>query len=189
VIAASGALIALRHCESSGQAPDAPLTETGYAQAERLAEALASHGITRIVSSPYRRARESALPLAKRLGLEIEIDERLAERRLSSTHIDDWRAYVERSFVEPEARAPGGESGGEALARGWAALHDALRSGRTLIASHGQLLSLVLHRIDARFGFAGRLAMTNPDVFRIERSAAGALHFERLWESAPSARN
>ncbi len=178
------ALLAVRHCESSGQAPDAPLTAAGYAQAERLADALGSQGIARIVSSPYRRARETALPLAQRLGIEIEVDERLAERRLSPAPLAlaDWRAHVERSFREPDARAPGGESGREAVTRGWAALHDALRVDRTLIASHGQLLSLVLHRIDARFGFAGWSAMTNPDVFRIERDGEGALRFDRAWD-------
>src|SRR5688572_30586312 len=45
-------LYLVRHCQSSGQAPDAPLTPLGRQQAERLATTLRSHGIARIVSSP-----------------------------------------------------------------------------------------------------------------------------------------
>jgi 2,3-bisphosphoglycerate-dependent phosphoglycerate mutase len=177
-------LLAVRHCESNGQWPDAELTAAGRAQAERLAEALSSQGIARIVSSPYARARETIAPLAGRLGLAIEVDERLAERRLSPLPVDDWRAHVARSFEDLDARAAGGESGGEALARAWAAVQDALETPGSLIVSHGQLLSLVLHHIDRRFGFAEWQAMTNPDVFQIERTPDGALRFERAWPEA-----
>ncbi|WP_420544295.1 histidine phosphatase family protein [Symbiobacterium thermophilum] len=37
----------IRHCEASGQAADAPLTERGRAQAAELAERLAGLGIRR----------------------------------------------------------------------------------------------------------------------------------------------
>jgi len=126
----------------------------------------------------------SELAAARRLGLTIEVDERLAERRLSPRPIDDWRGHVARSFEDLDARAAGGESGREALVRAWAAVQDALETPGTLIVSHGQLLSLVLHRIDGRFGFAGWQAMTNPDVFRFERTAGGELRFEHAQPEA-----
>jgi 2,3-bisphosphoglycerate-dependent phosphoglycerate mutase len=178
------AVLVVRHCESSGQAPGASLTAKGRQQAEALARWLEESAIARIVSSPYARAVETISPFAQRRGLAVALDERLAERRLSPAPIDDWRDYVARSFAEPDARAPGGESGGEALARGWAALCDALAQPGSLLVSHGQLLALVLHRIDARFGFAAWQAMTNPDVFQIERSASGELRFARVWRAS-----
>jgi len=49
-------LLLIRHCESSGQAPDAPLTEAGYEQAIELARLLAEEPIELILSSPFRRA-------------------------------------------------------------------------------------------------------------------------------------
>lgn len=178
--AGESAILAVRHCASEGQAPEAGLTARGREQALHLADAIAGrHPVARIVSSPYRRARESIAPLASRLGLRVEIDERLAERRLSPVSRDDWREFVRRSFDDLDARAPGGESGREALARGWSALHDALASPGALIVSHGQLLGLVLHRIDAGFGYADWEAMANPDVFRIARTAGGGLCFTR----------
>ena len=47
--------------------------------AERTAASLASRDITVVRSSPLERARETAAPLAEKLGLEIGIDERVIE--------------------------------------------------------------------------------------------------------------
>jgi broad specificity phosphatase PhoE len=51
----------------------------GCQQAARLAERLAAAGVDRIVSSPQRRAYETAQPLADRLGLPVEVLDGLAE--------------------------------------------------------------------------------------------------------------
>ena len=59
---------------------DPRLTELGHSQAAEAAEVLARHPITRIVASPYTRALQTATPLAKKLGLPIEIDPLIRER-------------------------------------------------------------------------------------------------------------
>ena len=61
------------------QPQDPPLTEAGESQAAQIAERLAGDGVGRIVSSPQRRAQNTAAPLAGRLGLAIETMEGLAE--------------------------------------------------------------------------------------------------------------
>ena len=58
---------------------DPPLTIEGRQQAATLATRLAAEGIDRIVSSPQRRAYETAQPLAHRLRLPSEILDGLAE--------------------------------------------------------------------------------------------------------------
>ena len=175
-------VLIIRHCESSGQAAEAPLTASGYAQAEALAERLASQPIDRVVSSTYRRARETIAPFAARRGLVVELEPRLVERRLSPEPIDEWRDVVRRSFHEPDFAVPGGESGRATLERGWAALEAALAGGHALpaLVSHGQLISLVLSRIDPGFGFDGWQSLRNPDVIAVERDARGGLSFRRL---------
>jgi 2,3-bisphosphoglycerate-dependent phosphoglycerate mutase len=176
-------VLLVRHCESSGPAPDAPLTPTGLAQADALADFLASHPIERVVSSPYLRARQTIAPFAARAGLEVEIDARWAERRLSAAPIPEWREVVRRSFDDLDHRAPGGESGRETQARGRAALDALLAAHEPLVAtvSHGQLLSLLLHSIDARFGYAGWESLSFPDVLVVAHDAAGAIGFDRVW--------
>lgn len=62
-----------------GSDEDRRLSERGWRQAGALAEDLTDLGITRLVSSPFRRCVETLTPLAEKLGLDVEIDERLAE--------------------------------------------------------------------------------------------------------------
>jgi phosphohistidine phosphatase SixA len=56
-----------------------PLDARGLRQAAELVELLRPHGIGRIVSSPYVRCIQTVEPLAAALGLEVELDARLAE--------------------------------------------------------------------------------------------------------------
>lgn len=59
---------------------DARLTEYGLHQAEVAAAKLADEQITRIIASPYTRALQTAEPLARRLGLNVEIRPIVRER-------------------------------------------------------------------------------------------------------------
>jgi broad specificity phosphatase PhoE len=59
---------------------DACLTEYGHHQAEQAARKLCQELITRIIASPYTRALQTAEPLARRLGLPIQIVPLVRER-------------------------------------------------------------------------------------------------------------
>jgi 2,3-bisphosphoglycerate-dependent phosphoglycerate mutase len=72
-------LYLVRHSKAEGQEPEAALTAEGRVQAETLANVLADLGVDRIVSSTFRRAVESIQPLADRLTIPIDTDERLIE--------------------------------------------------------------------------------------------------------------
>lgn len=62
----------VRHAEK--QAGDDPsLTDAGLERAQMLSEILSDEGVEKIWSSDYRRTRETAAPLAARLGLDLEI--------------------------------------------------------------------------------------------------------------------
>jgi len=178
----SARLLLVRHCQSSGQHADAPLTEAGRTQAEALAARLGALPIDFALASPYLRARETLAPFAVRAGLALHTDERWAERRLSPEPIDHWREVVARAFVDLDFRVPGGASGRDVLERARAALAAVFASGHALpvVASHGQLISLLLHDIDPGFGFAGWESLANPDVFALERNGSGRLSFRRL---------
>ena len=56
-----------------------PLDDRGRRQAEEIAAALSPLDVRRVVSSPYVRCVQTVEPLAAELGLEVELDERLAE--------------------------------------------------------------------------------------------------------------
>jgi 2,3-bisphosphoglycerate-dependent phosphoglycerate mutase len=162
-------LYLIRHCKATGQHPAAPLTDQGLAQAQTLSTLLADAAIQRIVSSPYLRARQSAEPLAARLQLPIEEDERLIDRVLSQGDLSDWFEQLRASFDDFDLCLPGGESNRTAQQRGVAVLHDALAhpANVTAIVTHGNLMTLLLHHFDAQFGFAAWHSLTNPDVYRV----------------------
>jgi phosphohistidine phosphatase SixA len=56
-----------------------PLDAKGQRQAAELVERLAAVEVRRIVSSPFARCVETVEPLADARGLEVEVDDRLAE--------------------------------------------------------------------------------------------------------------
>ena len=55
------------------------LTEKGFRQAEALAPRMKNSGINKIFSSPNGRARQTADPTAKLLGLEYTIEDWTSE--------------------------------------------------------------------------------------------------------------
>ncbi len=63
----------VRHAEKTTKKEDPSLTAEGQQRAEQLADLLTDAEITRIYSSDYVRTRDTAAPLAKQLGLEVEI--------------------------------------------------------------------------------------------------------------------
>ena len=153
-------ILLARHGESRDNVPpqrfsgwlDAPLTDRGREQARALAAVAAQAGVAGVWSSRLLRARETAEIVAASLGLEVVVDERLAE-----SHRGDWEgrlvADLERS--EPEAwaawrrggaefRFPGGESLAEHQTRALAAL-DAVRAGPmpALVVCHGGTIRVI----------------------------------------------
>ena len=64
---------------------DPRLAALGQRQADALAEWLATEEIHAVWTSPMRRARETATPLAAALGVDIQIDAGLAEYDKHST--------------------------------------------------------------------------------------------------------
>lgn len=176
-------LFLVRHCQSSGQAPDAPLTLLGHQQAERLADVLQGRGVARIVSSTYTRAIQSISPLARRLGLPVETDARLIERNLSPEPLDDWLDRLRAAWDDHDLVLPGGESSRTATQRALAALDEILADGRrpTVVVSHGNLLSLLLHSFDGRPGYATWEQLSNPDLFEVVHEPPARFTATRTW--------
>jgi 2,3-bisphosphoglycerate-dependent phosphoglycerate mutase len=172
----------VRHCQASGQESEAPLTAEGERQADELAEFMRDRQIERIVSSPYVRAMQSVKPLSERLGLEIHIDDRLRERVLSTSMLDDWLKRYEETFLDDDLKFPGGESSAEATGRGLAVIEEATARPEhaCLIVTHGGLLSLIIRHYNREFGFEDWRRLTNPDVYELQIHAREAV-IRRIW--------
>ena len=62
-----------------GRLPDYHLSELGHAMAQRVGDWFTPNDVIHVVSSPLERARETARPLAARLGADVIIDSRVIE--------------------------------------------------------------------------------------------------------------
>ncbi|MBP6012907.1 MAG: histidine phosphatase family protein [Alphaproteobacteria bacterium] len=175
-------MIFVRHCQSSGQAPDAPLTPQGAADARALTDRLLQLGIDAVYSSPYLRAVQTIEPFAAKHALPINIEFDMRERRLSAEPLDDWLDHIRQSFANLDHRAPGGETLREAQSRGLAALQriHMQRPACAVVASHGNLLASLLHRMDPSFGFEAWQTMPNPALYRVALTAGVPTSFEVL---------
>ncbi len=157
---------------------DRPLNAEGEQAAAELADELDPYGLTAIYSSPYPRARQTVEPLAARRELPIQELADLRERLLDpAAPRDDWREVLERSWADPDFALPGGESGRDAQRRALAVL-DLLRvhypdGGRLLVASHGNLISLILQALEPGVDFAFHLAMPMPALYHLEHDGIG----------------
>lgn len=79
---------------------DPVLTPLGHSQADAAAEALAREGIRRIVVSPYRRAIQTALPVARRLGVRLTVTPVVRERYAFTCDIGSPATELGLTFPE-----------------------------------------------------------------------------------------
>lgn len=138
-----------------GEGSDPDLSDEGLAQAARLPAALARFPITRVVSSPQRRAIQTAEPVAAACELPVDIDDRFAEydrnlplyipvEQIRAEHPEEWARLAQGhlpSAVDEDAF--------RARVRG--ALNDLVAAAdpedTVAVFSHGGVINVLLHEI------------------------------------------
>ena len=161
-------MLLVRHGQSEGNAAGrfgghtaTPLSTRGRLQAEATARALSTENITAIYSSDLSRAVETAMPLARLTGLDVEQSEAFRERGVgvmegltfeeaASQHPQEYAALIRRDF---EHVLLGGESYRQMLDRASQQLDQAIeqhKGGRICVFSHtGTICILTLHLMGA----------------------------------------
>ncbi|WP_144556890.1 histidine phosphatase family protein [Bacillus pumilus] len=172
-----------RHCQANGQSEDASLTPQGIAQSHALAQFFSAIHLNQIISSPYMRAIQTSEPLAYAKQLEVKIDQRLAERVLSSKPMDDWYEKLKLSFTDLHLTCEGGESSHEAMNRIVEVLYEQINSEKdhTLFVTHGNIMSLLLKHANPAIGFKEWEKLSNPDVFVLKYFKPDHIEIERIW--------
>jgi 2,3-bisphosphoglycerate-dependent phosphoglycerate mutase len=102
---------------------DPPLSELGAEQARRVSARLAGAGVAAIYVTPLRRTGQTAAPLARRLGLELQVEVGLREVYLGEWEGGEFRKRVaenhpisQRMFAEQRWDVIPGAESSEALA-------------------------------------------------------------------------
>ncbi|MEJ7773055.1 MAG: histidine phosphatase family protein [Geodermatophilaceae bacterium] len=117
------------------------LSENGNSMAATIAEHVADFDITHLVSSPLQRARETASPIAERLGLAVAIDERLLEPTnvFEGTRFGVGDGALKRPANWKHLRNPFRPSWGEPYAEIAARMLAAVRDARAAAEGHQAL--------------------------------------------------
>ena len=149
-------LLLVRHAlplrSEPGQGSDPELSASGIEQANRLPDALARFPITRLVSSPQRRAAQTAQPVADALGLPVDVDERLAEYDYGLSHYTP----IEEASQEDIDRLISGHLPGDVdeaafIARARAGIDDIVAAAghdeTVAVFSHGGVINALVHQI------------------------------------------
>jgi probable phosphoglycerate mutase len=154
---------------------DVELSPEGVAQAERVAIRLGARpGIDVVVSSPLRRARQTAELIAKAAGVDLLTDDDLVEtdfgawegltfseaRRADPAAVDAW-------ISSPDVAPPGGESFAQVAER-------VIRARERLVADHaGKTVVVVSHVTPLKTLL--RLALEAPPVmlYRLQLDVTG----------------
>ena len=152
-------LLLVRHAlplrSEPGEGSDPQLSEQGIEQSRRLPDALARFPVNRLVSSPQRRAIQTAGPLAEKLGLEVEVDPRLAEYDRDLGHYVPIEQIAKENPAELKRLAagklPSAVDEAEFTGRVIAAVEDLAAVGdhedTVAVFSHGGVINVALHHI------------------------------------------
>jgi broad specificity phosphatase PhoE len=152
-------LLLVRHAlplrSEHGRGSDPELSDAGLAQVARLPEALARFPIARVVTSPQRRAIQTAEPVAAARKLAVEVDERFAEydRGLPVyIPIEQIRAEYPQEWARlAEGHLPSSVDEAGFRARVCAAVDDVVTAAdhedTVAVFSHGGVINVVLHQI------------------------------------------
>lgn len=177
-------LLLIRHAESTWSPDDdRPLSDAGLRAADRLVRQLGDYPISAVFTSPHRRAIQTVTPLAVARGLELTPVPELREREMGDLLGTEFDAAMRRSWADSDAAWPGGESAAEAQRR----VRDQVmrlvaesRSSSVALATHGQLLALLLNAFDPSVGYDFWRALTFPDLFDLRITNAESATYARI---------
>ncbi len=139
-------LIIVRHGDpTTGGVEDPPLSDLGRRQAMATAERLVGLEVEAIYVSPLRRARESAEPVGRVLGLDPIVDDRVAEFDhgqiyYSEKHAEQMDAETAvaklAALQSPEFR--------DRVLGGFEAIEAAHPDGTAVVVCHGGVISTMV---------------------------------------------
>lgn len=194
-MSSSTTIFFVRHGESEANAAhrfsgrmDSPLTERGREQSEIVADALADVPFDRIVATPLSRSLDTALAIARRRKMPVDVEGGLIEIDVgdrTGTTFDEVRGLPEwrdDGFVS----WPNGETLEQVVERALAAVRRIVREtpgGTVLVVGHGGVTRILVSHFLGILPKLDRSRATNTNVTVVVTDGEMG-RVERLFESA-----
>lgn len=175
----------IRHSKVEYTAEDTirPLSEEGKKLLPSLVQAFDALHVDRMISSPYKRAIDTILPIAHNKGLTIECYDELRERKVSDRFIDDFKTFSERQWADFNYKLPGGESLNEVQSRGLLRIENILKvyDGETIIiGTHGTFLAILLKWFNQNIDFEFWKSIQSPDIIKVTFKGSEYIAMEQI---------
>jgi broad specificity phosphatase PhoE len=139
----------VRHAIKEKAIGDVPITPEGLLQAQATARSFCGLPITAVITSPLRRAKETAGPIALKTNSTVAEDNRLRERAnwgdLPGQTFEEFIAMWERCTRDPDYIPPAGDSAKQAGMRLSSLLIELAGKHRShsniILVTHGGLIT------------------------------------------------
>lgn len=162
-----------------------PLSERGFADAQKVTKALENENIDLVISSPYKRAIQTVEGLAKLIDQEVQVVEDFKERVLSEKPVEDFQLAITKVWEDTSFSWEGGESNLNAQERGVKAVFHVLEKyneKNIVIGTHGNIMVLIMNYFDSKFDFAFWKELEMPDIYKLSFDGLVLKGVERIWK-------
>jgi 2,3-bisphosphoglycerate-dependent phosphoglycerate mutase len=131
-----------------------PLTEEGLNDSKKVTNFLLDKRITKIFSSPYKRAVDTVKDLADQLNLPIRLIDEFRERKIADKWIEDFHSFAKQQWSNFDYKLDSGESLSDVQKRNILALKEVLmdcKDETIVIGTLGTALSTMINYYQNNF--------------------------------------
>ncbi|HWT26863.1 MAG TPA: histidine phosphatase family protein [Mobilitalea sp.] len=162
-----------------------PLTEEGIRDTKAVTAFLKDRDIRLLMSSPYKRSRDTIKDLADTLHMHIHTDEALREREIGIGYLGDPDGYIKRMWADFHFKSEGAECLAELQLRNILAIKKLLNehsNENIVIGTHGSALSTMLNYYDSQYGYEDFIRMIHYFPYIVQVKFEGETYLGRSEE-------
>ena len=126
------------------------LSVEGEKRAEKLCKKHTFDKVDKIYASSMVRSIQTAKYLSTRLGLPINVDSRLNERRVGAYNSNEYPDWYQRQYLIPTFKTEGGECQNDVIKRMSECINEILENDKdktVAIFSHGYAITFLLSKL------------------------------------------
>ncbi|TDL38291.1 MULTISPECIES: histidine phosphatase family protein [Staphylococcaceae] len=163
----------VRHAESTKSDLDERnrgLTLKGVEDVNKVTQYFENINVSKVYSSPYKRAIDTVKPLSINKGLDVSLVEDLKECVFSNHTLQDSEVYplVEKLFDDKKYKEQG-ESLEEVQIRGISIIQKILKENHeaVVIGTHGVIMTAILNYFDNKYDYKFLRSTSKPDIYEM----------------------